>query len=124
MPEESSAVVNYSLFGYGITFSSHFYRRGKFHECDVKDCPSRIPPAEIKYVIAQRDIGLYSDRFDTRENAERAIKLLHPRPGVKYEILESVKVHGQWIIGDPTLPSDQVFFVSRKANNVTISRHQ
>jgi hypothetical protein len=115
--------MNVSLFGYGIILSGHYYRRGHWHQCEFRDCPSRIPDAEIKYVIANRIVGSYSERFDSREDVERALKYFAPIGfsdslglGKRYEILESVQgMGGTWIIGDPTLPSDQVFFVNDSA---------
>ncbi len=92
------------LFGYGITISGHRYRKGQWHQCGVVGCPVRLPPAEIKFVIARRDIGAYSERFDTREDAERAIRFFRVH-GQRFDILESTQVfNGQWIVGDPEIP--------------------
>lgn len=101
--------MNFSLFGYGVTLSGHYYRRGRWHQCEFKDCPSRLPPAEVKYVVVSRATGAYSERFDTQEDAKRALNLLQPGALIlrHYDILESVKLSSdpeQWIIGDPEIP--------------------
>lgn len=112
--------MNFNFLRWGIMLSGHVYDRRQLHDCNVLDCPARINPAEIKYVIANRIAGSYSERFDSKEDVERALRYFAPFGsaeylglGKRYEILESVQIHGQWMIGDPTLPSDQLFFVSK-----------
>lgn len=110
--------MNFSLFGYAVTLSGHYYRRGRWHQCEFKDCPSRLPPAKIKYVIANRIAGSYSERFDSREDVERALNYFAAFNGMagtkRYEILESVQVGGGWIIGDPQMPSNEIWPMNTK----------
>lgn len=70
-----------------------------------------MPDTATKYVIARRDVAVYSERFDTREDCERALRFFQMRwTGVRFDILEAKQISkGRWIIEDPMAPADQVY---------------
>lgn len=71
-----------------------------------------------KVVIVDRLAGRYSEQFDSREDAERALRFFMPFTstlkgvlGQRYEVLECQQViDNQWWILDPKCPHDTVWY--------------
>lgn len=69
----------------------------------------------VNYVIIDRDVGALSERFESRQDAERAIRFFRPGLlGRRFQILEASRVRGRWVIADPDAPPGQMFSLPNK----------
>lgn len=119
--------MNFHFLKWHFTFTGHIYspKYQYFHDCNVTDCPHRTPPDKTKFVIADRIRGSYSERFDTKQDVERALRFFAPFSTTplshQYEILEATKVfEGQWMIGDPQFPPDRLYFLNTRGEGTSL----